>query len=315
MDHNKKVFIMFGFSVGVVLLVGFVVFYVLNFKPSPLVVAPEIPNPDAFVLDVNNMSYVVEDEIFHLKNGTAINEGAPGTLSKSTLSIFGEPAYGDFDTDGDTDAAIWLVNDSGGTGKFYYAVLDMNMGTSYKPTNAMFLGDRIAPQSLNVQEGRAVYNFAQRRENDPMTAEPTVGKTIWVHYDKNSGEIGEWVKDFEGEADPDKMTLGMKSWNWISTTYPAGQKIVPLLANKFTVSLKKDGTFSASTDCNGIGGNYVVKNKNITFSDMLGTLMYCEGSQEGDFKKIFEQAESFYFTSKGELIFTFKGGSGIATFR
>ena len=63
----------------------------------------------------------------------------------------------------------------------------------------MFLGDRIAPQNINIMDGRAVYNFAERRATDPMVTPPSIGKSIWVHYDKKTNQIGEWVKDFEGE--------------------------------------------------------------------------------------------------------------------
>ncbi len=123
------------------------------------------------------------------------------------------------------------------------------------------------------------------------------------------------VENPEGEADPARMTLFITTWNWISTQYNDGTKVVPKLPGKFTLTFKKDGTFSASTDCNGIGGNYTDKNKMLTFSNMLGTLMYCEGSQEADFKKILENTSSYIFTSRGELILQLKYDSGTATFR
>jgi heat shock protein HslJ len=107
----------------------------------------------------------------------------------------------------------------------------------------------------------------------------------------------------------------MTPWHWISAQYNDGTKITPKLSDKFTLTFKNDGTFSASTDCNGIGGNYDVKDKMLTFHDMLGTLMYCDGSQEGDFKKILENTGSYHFTNRGELILELKYDSGTATFR
>jgi hypothetical protein len=65
----------------------------------------------------------------------------------------------------------------------------------------MYLGDRIAPQTLEVRDGRAVFNYAERRGDEPMSAQPSIGKSVWVHYDKGSNSIGEWVSDFEGESD------------------------------------------------------------------------------------------------------------------
>ena len=46
----------------------------------------------------------------------------------------------------------------------------------------------------------------------------------------------------------------------------------------------------------------------------MGTLMYCEESQEDIFKGILENAESYSFTSKGELRFELKNNKGVAIF-
>ncbi len=127
------------------------------------------------------------------------------------------------------------------------------------------------------------------------------------------GVQGEMGENPEGEADPDRMTLGMTKWNWISTTV-AGVKTTPKKVNTFTLSFKTDGTFSATTDCNGVGGQYKATGNKIAFSNMLSTLMFCEGSQENEYRTIFENASSFVFTSRGELIFTLKNG-GTAVFR
>lgn len=158
-------------------------------------------SPGANALDVKNISYTVSGEIFTLKDGRAEKERTPGSTSTKSVSIFGEPAYGDLDADGDTDAALVLVNDPGGSGTFYYAVLAMRESETYRATNAMLLGDRIALQTIEIRDSRAVYNYAERRADEPMTALPSINKSVWVHYNANTGEIGEWVKDFEGETD------------------------------------------------------------------------------------------------------------------
>lgn len=153
---------------------------------------------------VLNNSYTVDNHIFNLVNGKA-EIATPNSSSKNTLSIFGEPVYGDLDKDGDNDAALMLVNNPGGSGTFYYAVLAINNNGSYVATNTMLLGDRIAPQTINIQDGRAVYNFAERKGTDPMTTPPSIGKSVWVYYNAKDNTIGEWVKDFEGEMDDQTM--------------------------------------------------------------------------------------------------------------
>jgi heat shock protein HslJ len=78
----------------------------------------------------------------------------------------------------------------------------------------------------------------------------------------------------------------------------------------------KDKTFSISTDCNGVGGEYTTSGKDgIVFEKMMSTLMYCEGSQESDFSKMISEVQKYHFTSKGELVLSLKFDSGYMVFR
>lgn len=160
------------------------------------------------VNDPLNLTYTLQVEPFTLVNGKWEQELAvdsasspqAGSASKEVRGVFGYPVYGDVDQDGDEDGVMFLVQNTGGSGTFFYLVVAIRDKGVYKGTNAMFLGDRIAPQNINFQDGRAVANFAERKAGEPMTTPPSVGRSVWVHYDAKSGEIGEWVKDFEGES-------------------------------------------------------------------------------------------------------------------
>lgn len=146
-------------------------------------------------------SYTLDGDIFTLTNGVAEKQITPGSEALHTVNVFGEPVTGDLDGDGDLDAAVLLVDSPGGTGVFFYAALVINKGGGiFAPTNVLFIGDRIAPQTVEIQEGHALYNFAVRKGDEPMTAQPSIGRSVWVKYNKTTGEIGEWVKGFEGEA-------------------------------------------------------------------------------------------------------------------
>ena len=123
------------------------------------------------------------------------------------------------------------------------------------------------------------------------------------------------VEDFEGEADPSKMTLGMKTWVWQSALYNDEREIRPKVEKQFSITFGNDGKFSATTDCNSMGGSYKVEGEKITFSQIFSTKMFCEGSQESEFASLLETASSFHFTSKGELILDLKFDSGSAIFR
>ncbi len=271
--------------------------------------------PIVSVFDVPNMSYAVGGETFTLVNGKAEKAYASDSATKNMLSIFGQPLYEDLDKDNDLDAALWLVNNPGGSGVFYYAVLAINNGNDSFTTNALLLGDRIAPQTLEFDSGRALFNYAERKVGEPMITRPSMGKSLWIQYNPQTGQIGEWVKDFEGEADPARMTLGMKTWNWISTKYNNDTEVKPIIVGRFTIAFKNDKTFSVTTDCNSMGGKYAVDKNAISFTEIFTTEMYCEGSQDSDFSKMLGEVQSYLFTSKGELILELKLDTGSMIFK
>jgi hypothetical protein len=61
-------------------------------------------------------------------------------------------------------------------------VATLQTESGYQGTNAIFLGDRIAPQSTVIEDGKIIVNYADRKPDEPFTIQPTVGvsKTAWV---------------------------------------------------------------------------------------------------------------------------------------
>ena len=302
----KKLFIAFLFIAIIVIVAGI---YRFNFTNGGDII------PGTNVPDVKNSSYIIDGETFVLVNGIAEKKIASSSSTKHIVSIFGEPVYGDLNKDGNNDAAVMLVSNPGGSGTFYYAVLAIATGTTYITTNTLILGDRIAPQTIEIHDGRAVFNYAERKPKEPMSTQPSMGKSLWINYDIKTGEIGEWVKDFEGEADTKRMSLGMKKWEWVRTQMNDGKIITPERLGAFSIVFNKDGSIAIGTDCNTMRGTYTVQGNSLTFSQMISTKMYCEGSQEQEFASHVHEVGSYLFTSKGELILEIKMDSGTMIFR
>lgn len=195
----KKVTVVIGVVsiVAVLLVYSLVTNYLFEIKPTVTEVNSEevVPKPDVF-----SSTFVINEEEFVLVNGKAEIEIVPGAASREVVRIFGEPIYGDLDGDEDIDAAVLLEYTAGGSGTFYYAVLAMREVDYFRTTNTLLLGDRIAPQTVAIENGRAVYNYAIRRQDEDFGTAPSIGKSLYIHYDATSGTIGEWVKDFEGES-------------------------------------------------------------------------------------------------------------------
>lgn len=243
--------------------------------------------------------YVVKGRLVKFENGIH-------TKDSITTRYFGNEVRTDLDLDGRDDIAFLITENAGGTTTSFYVVGALNKEDGYVGSQALFLGDNIAPQPTGKGKGKVIIvNYADTN---------SVGKSMWLLLDPVSMQWGEVVQDFEGEANPSQMSLGMKTWNWISTIFSETLTVVPKNFDDFGITFGTDDRFNASTDCNSMGGSYVVKGSTITFSNIFSTKKYCEGSQENDFSKTLSEVETYKFTSRGELIFTLKNG-GKATFR
>lgn len=129
-----------------------------------------------------NTSYVIENRPVTLVNGKA-EEVISDSASKITTEVFGEPANGDLDGDGKSDSAVILVQNTGGSGTFYYVAAALDTDAGVKGTAAVLLGDRIAPQTLEARDGAIIVNYAVRKPNEAMTVSPSVGVTKYLIVD------------------------------------------------------------------------------------------------------------------------------------
>ncbi len=292
----------------VLLIVG--VYFANNFKTAP----------SETVFDGRNSSFLINGVNVTLKDGVSVTEIEPGSASKITTRYFGNEVKHDLDGDGTEDIAFLVTQETGGTGLFYYVVALLNATSGPIGSQGLLLGDRIAPQTTEIDESDGkvnviVVNYAERKSGEPMTTQPSVGKSIWLKLDSKTMQFGEVVQNFEGDADPARMTLEMKTWVWINTQYSDDKLVIPKIPDKFAITFKNDKTFSVTTDCNIVGGEYSINENKITFSKIMSTLMYCENSQESDFIKMIEQTQSYMFTSKGEMILFLKYDSGSVVFK
>ena len=127
-------------------------------------------------------TYSIEGDLVMLVNGKSEQEEAPGSAIKIETTVFGEPAMGDLDGDGAQDAALILVYNPGGSGTFYYVVTALQNSESGEATgtNAVLLGDRIAPQNISIENGVVLVNYADRALDEPMSAQPSIGVSKWL---------------------------------------------------------------------------------------------------------------------------------------
>lgn len=134
-----------------------------------------------------NTTYMVEKLHIHLFDGQAEIQAAPGSATKITTRVVGDPVFGDLNKDGKEDAALILVQDPGGSGTFYYVAAAVFENGQWKGTNAIFLGDRISLQMIKICEGLITVSYMDRGPDQSMAAPPS--ETITVYLALKNGHL------------------------------------------------------------------------------------------------------------------------------
>lgn len=148
------------------------------------------------VFDPLNTKYLIENQEIILIDGQA-----------DGISVFGEVTKGDLNNDGLDDAALMLVNNYEGSGIFYYVATAINANPGTRGSNAVFLGDRIAPQNIEIKDGQIIANYAVRGIDEAMTTPPSLGISTYLgledeilKVEENSNSIinnGATINNFE----------------------------------------------------------------------------------------------------------------------
>lgn len=126
-----------------------------------------------------DVTVLIEDDSVALRNGVATEPLAPGSAALRTVKVWSVSASGDLNGDGKPDVALVLTDERGGSGTFYYLVAALSLPSGgFQGTNAIFMGDRVAPQNVAIEDGRAVTNYADRAPDEPFSARPSIGKTL-----------------------------------------------------------------------------------------------------------------------------------------
>lgn len=149
--------------------------------------------------------YRINGTTVKLVDGRSEVEAAPGSASKIITSYFGNEVRTDLNDDGREDVVFLLTQETGGSGLFYYVAAALNTESGYIGSDTFLLGDRIAPQTTEMSQNPKhvdviVVNYAERAPGEPMTTQPSVGKSVWLKLDIPTMQFGEVVQNFEGES-------------------------------------------------------------------------------------------------------------------
>ncbi len=136
--------------------------------------------------DGRNASFTVDGKSVTLVNG-ASEIPIENSSAKISTRYLGNQAKGDLNGDGLEDHAFLITQTTGGSGTFYYVVVALKNSDGYKTTNAFFIGDRIKPQLIEIRSDvkELHVNYANTKQNEPMTAKPTEEKVLLLKVTQN----------------------------------------------------------------------------------------------------------------------------------
>lgn len=132
---------------------------------------------------MHDATFIIGDQQVTLKNGKSEMPAAPGSIGMISTEYFGNDVIRDFNGDGVPDRAFLVAQSTGGTGVFYYVVAIVSSPKGNIGSEGYFLGDRIAPQTTELDGNIIVVNYADRKPTDSFTTPPSVGKTVRLILD------------------------------------------------------------------------------------------------------------------------------------
>lgn len=155
--------------------------------------------------DYRDAAFMIEGTLVQLENGIAESATTPGGALSIVTRYFGNEIRTELDGDGREDVAFILTQETGDGSTKFYAVAALNTTQGYFGSDGYLLGDRIAPQSTNLSQNPrhrhvVVFNYADRAPGEPITAQPSVGKSVYLKLDPAFIQWGIVEPDFEGEA-------------------------------------------------------------------------------------------------------------------
>jgi hypothetical protein len=147
-------------------------------RPCTMQCVPVCKFPAARIgKDPENRTCGIEGTTVTPKDSYAQDPAAPYSATMTTTRIFKLGTKGDFNGDGRNGAPVLLVQNPGGGGPFFYVAAALSTGDGYGGTNAILIGDRIAPQPLEMHQRTIIVNYADWYPWEGLMVRPSVSRS------------------------------------------------------------------------------------------------------------------------------------------
>ena len=120
---------------------------------------------------VRNATYFLGGAEYRLREGSYFEYSGEGFTEIDQVDVVQISPIGN-----QGDYAVWLTHQIGGTGVFWHVAIASPGQNSYIGSNAVLIGDRIMPGTIELQEDNVVVNYLERAFGEPLTAEPSIAQ-------------------------------------------------------------------------------------------------------------------------------------------
>jgi heat shock protein HslJ len=270
--------------------------------------------PPLTVETLKNTAYGgIYDEAVQLIDGQY--EGEPfveGGASRPTVTLTDAYAFGDLNGDGVKDAAVILVESSGGSGSFCYLAVVLNQDGNPENIATETLGDRVQVASVTIDGAEITVEAKTHGPADPMCC-PT--QEVTLVYGLDGERLVKLAEETAGGDAP--AALEGTQWRLVSYANGQGETVNVLPETEITAEFTAD-QITGGAGCNLYTGSYHGDDAAITFGPISATEKWCaepDGTmaQERDFLATLEAATG-YQVEANALALLDANGAPIATF-
>jgi uncharacterized protein len=134
-------------------------------------------------IDYKNAIYRIDGKDVTLLEGQHAQLAAEGSSEQDVTRVVEPPEHAVGKLGGRSAVAVFLSEEGGGSGTFYYAALVFNDGRD----TTFQIGDRIQPIGIAINGDDLVVSYLDRKADEPMAVPPTVPKER--HFAYMNGQI------------------------------------------------------------------------------------------------------------------------------
>lgn len=253
--------------------------------------AESMPAATLAVDALQNATYsgIYEEGPVTLTNGLYEGKAAEGGAAHPTVEyINGGERFGDLDGDGVADAAVVLVESSGGSGVFTYLAAQLNQAGQPVAAGAVQVGDRTQIKSAAIENGQISLDIITQGPTDALCC-PTL--KLRKSYALQAGQLAEVGSEERGQLTADD--LNGTTWTLVAL----GSDQPPVLSEPALTLSFQDGKLSGFGGCNRYTSSFTLNDENpsaIKVEPVAATRMACPES-------IMTQ-ETAYLTALGHVL-------------